>query len=235
MNWKLIHKWICLVSPLYCKRLPHISNTVIEDSLIYPSLFLANLLHWCWHHFKSPGNPPIWLSLKNYKRSELLTIQSNPKQHSAPHWGPCCLQRHCLVTLISKGQSTFHVKENICLIDVYHILLDVLTLGKLAVNLGYKILHCDLTIAGVLYYIGDMVVNNTHTCKPARDMLTQHEQWYWCTRYPLQFHSEHHHRNMPISIAQGVKHMLNCSIVHSVNVYLPTVEGLLCLTFEWSE
>jgi hypothetical protein len=73
-----MHEEIYLVSPVYYKRLPHLSNPVFEYSLVYASLLLAIILHGYWHHIESPGHPPIRLSLKNYQRSELLTIQSNP-------------------------------------------------------------------------------------------------------------------------------------------------------------
>ena len=202
--------------PLYCNRLPHLSDPVFEYSLVYPtkpSSNLANILHGCWHPTESPDNPSIWMPLQTTRGVGFSPFRVTPSSTvHLTHWSPCCLQRHCLVILISKGQSTFHVKENVCLINVYHKLLAVMTLGKLAVDVGHKVLHCCLTLVGVLCYIGDKAVNNIHTCKPARDMLTEDKQLFWCIRYPLQFHSEYHHINMPLSIVQGVKHKANCSI-----------------------
>ena len=103
----------------------------------------------------------------------------------------------------------------------------VLTSGKLSVNVGNKVLHCDLTMTSVLCYICAMVVNSTCTCKPARVKLTQDKQSYWCIRYLIQLHSEHHHRNMSFSIVQGVKYVPHSSIVSNLNAYPPTVLGLL--------
>ena len=101
--------------------------------------------------------------------SELLPIQSNQKQYSTPHWGPCCCEGHCLVILASKGQSAFHIKENTSVISVNPTLPAILSLDKLAVDIGIKVLHNDLIMIGALCYIGDMAVDNMHDCKPARD------------------------------------------------------------------
>ena len=215
---------------------PQLSSPVLKFFLVHPNVFLAIIFNECWHPIEYPGNSPIWFSVKNYQRSELIPIQSKPKEYSALHWSTCCLQEHYHVTLISKCWSAFHVKENINLINVNHILPAVLTLGQLVGDVGYKVLDCHLTMASFLWCIGDMVVvSNTHTCKPARCMLNHNKEWYWCIRKLVQFQSEHNHRNMSTGTTQHVKFVPNGSIVININVYLATVKGLLCLAFQWSE